>query len=300
MTNLGEIYAIGTALCWVGTAVMFTAAGERIGSMVVNFLRMVMALAMLLVVNQVTRGMAVPLDATAHAWTWLSVSGLIGFTFGDLCLFRAFLLIGPRLGTLLMSFAPPLTAAIGYAFLGERLGPWQLLGMGLTLAGVVWAVLDRSPTPTTDVTPAQRRQGLVLGFCGALGQAVGLVLSKYGMGDFDALAANVIRVNAGMLGFGLLFFIIGWWPRVREGLRNRRALAFTAGGAFAGPFLGVTLSLLSVQNTEAGVAASIMGTTPVLIIPYAVFVGGERVSLGGILGALVAVGGVALLFLAPS
>lgn len=297
--HLGELYSVGTALCWVGTAVLFTKAGERMGSMVVNLLRMVMALAILIVVAGFTRGMPWPTDATEHAWLWLSISGLVGFTFGDLCLFRAFLLLGPRLSTLMMSFAPPLAAIAGWIWLDERLGPWQLVGMATILGGVMWAILDRTPSATSTATRSGRRWGVLLGFCGALGQGVGLVLSKYGMGDYEAIAANQIRVFAGMTGFVVMFTVIGWWPRVRRSLKDGPGMAYTAGGAFAGPFLGVTLSLLAVQHIEAGVAASIMGTTPVLIIPYMVWVGKERVGLGGILGALLAVSGVALLFLAP-
>ena len=300
MEHLGELYSLGTALCWVGTAVLFTKAGQRMGSLVVNLVRLVMAIGMLAVVAWFTRGLAWPADATGHAWLWMSVSGLVGFTFGDLCLFRALLLLGPRLSTLMMSFAPPLAAIAGWLWLDERLGPWQVAGMAATLAGVAWAILDRTPSASAPASSSQRRWGVVLGFCGALGQGVGLVLSKYGMGEYDAVAANQIRVLAGTLGYALLFTVIGWWPKVREGLSDREGLAYTAGGAFAGPFLGVTLSLLAVKHTEAGVAASIMGTTPVLIIPWMVWVGKERVGLGGVLGALVATGGVALLFLAPS
>jgi drug/metabolite transporter (DMT)-like permease len=299
MDRLGELYSLGTALCWVGTAVLFTKAGQRIGSLVVNLVRMVMAIGMLVLLAWVTRGLAWPTDASDHTWLWMSVSGLVGFTFGDLCLFRALLLLGPRLSTLMMSFAPPLAAIAGWLWLGESLGPWQLAGIGLTLAGVAWAILDRTPSASTQASASGRRWGVLLGFGGALGQGVGLVLSKYGMGDFDAVAANQIRVLAGTLGFATIFTVTGWWPRVRRGLSDTRGMAYTAGGAFAGPFLGVTLSLLAVQHTEAGVAASIMGTTPVLIIPWMVWVGKERVGLGGVLGAIVAVFGVALLFLAP-
>jgi len=297
--HLGELYSVGTALCWVGTAVLFTKAGERMGSMVVNLLRLVMALGILVLVAWATRGMPWPTDATEHAWLWLSISGLVGFTFGDLCLFRAFLLLGPRLSTLMMSFAPPLAAVAGWIWLGERLGPLQVAGMLTTLAGVVWAVLDRTPSAAALAPPSAKRWGLLLGFCGALGQGVGLVLSKYGMGDYEVIAANQIRVFAGMVGFLVLFTVFGWWPRVWRSLRDGPGLGYTAGGAFAGPFLGVTLSLMAVQHTEAGVAASIMGTTPVLIIPYMMWVGKERVGLGGVLGAVVAVAGVAMLFLAP-
>lgn len=298
--QLGELYALGTALCWVFTAVLFTRAGERMGSMVVNLIRMWMAVPMLIVIAWITRGLPWPTDATPHAWWWLTLSGLIGFTFGDLCLFRAFLLLGPRLSTLMMAFAPPLAAIAGWLWLGETLGPWQLLGMLATVLGVTWAILDRTPSANkAGISPKERRWGVALGFCGALGQAVGLVLSKLGMGDYDAIAANQIRVLGGAVGFSVLFVGLRRWPRVWAGLRDRVGMAYTAGGAVAGPLLGVTLSLLAVQHTEAGVAASIMGTTPVLIIPWMVLVGGERVGPGGVLGAVIATAGVATLFLAP-
>src|SRR6185295_3377061 len=132
---------------------------------------------------------------------------------------------------------------------------------------------------------------------GALGQAGGLVLSKLGMGSYDAVAATQVRVLAGILGYAVLFVGLRWWPRVGEALRDRRALGLAAIGAFFGPFLGVSLSLFAVRRIEAGVAASIMALTPVLIIPLVVLGRRERVGFGGVAGALVAVSGVALLFL---
>jgi drug/metabolite transporter (DMT)-like permease len=140
--------------------------------------------------------------------------------------------------------------------------------------------------------------GVALGLGGALGQAGGLVLSKLGMGAYDAFAATQIRVTAGGLGYVALFFVLGRWGRVRRALADRRAMAATGVGAFFGPFLGVSLSLLAVQRTATGVAASIMAVTPVLIIPVAVLWGGERVGTGGVIGAVLAVTGVAVLFLA--
>jgi drug/metabolite transporter (DMT)-like permease len=103
-------------------------------------------------------------------------------------------------------------------------------------------------------------------------------------------------VLAGAAGYAVLFTAIGRWPRVVRALADRRAMAHTAIGAFFGPFLGVSLSLLAVQHTLTGVAASIMATTPVLIIPVVVLLGRERVGPGGWLGAALAVAGVALLF----
>jgi drug/metabolite transporter (DMT)-like permease len=294
----GQLAALGTASCWVASSLAFEAAARRVGSLPLNLVRLVMAAVFLGIFGWFSRGLFLPLDASPHAWLWLSVSGLVGFTFGDLCLFRALVLIGPRLAMLLMSLAPLFTVLIGWAVLGETLGGRDLLGMGLIVGGVAWAVLDREPAggPRREVSVVSRR-GIALGVGGALGQAGGLVLSKLGMGGYDPFASTQVRVIAGMAGYVVLMTVLGMWPRVIAALGHRPALGFAAIGSFFGPFLGVSLSLVSVQLIAAGVASSLMATTPILIIPVAVLVRREHVGAGGVLGALLAVAGVVLLFL---
>jgi drug/metabolite transporter (DMT)-like permease len=294
----GQLAALGAAGLWAFTALAIEQAARRIGSLTVNLIRLVFAFGFLSLVGWIARGLPLPVDATRHAWIWLSVSGLVGFVFGDLCLYRAYLVIGPRLSTLMMSLVPLLTTIIGWLALGEMLTGRDLLGMILTVTGIAWAVLDRSKS-WSSASPGTRPplSGLALGFGGALGQAGGLILSKIGIGGYNAFAATQIRVLAGITGYSLMFFLLRWWPNVRTGVRDRRALGFAALGAFCGPFLAVSLSLIAIRSTLSGVAASIMALTPVLIIPLVVLLRRERVGIGGVLGALVAVTGVVLLFL---
>lgn len=296
MGHIGELAALGTACCWTVTALAFESAGRRIGSLAVNIIRLVMALGVLSLVGWLHRGLAFPVDASTHAWVWLSVSGLVGFTVGDLCLFRAFVVLGARRSMLLMALVPLVTALMGWLILGETLASRDWFGMALTLAGVTWVIRERTPAAAGQ-TQGSPLAGVLLGVGGAVGQAVGLVLSDYGMGDFDPFAATQIRVVAGTVGFAVVFSIIGWWPRVVAGLRNPPAMRRTAVGAFFGPFLGVSLSLLAVQHTQTGVASTIMALPPVLILPIVALSGRERVTLRGALGAVVAVAGTALLFL---
>ena len=79
-------------------------------------------------------------------------------------------------------------------------------------------------------------------------------------------------------------------------MRDRRALGHAALGAALGPFLGVSLAMFALQHTSAGIAASLMSTAPIFIIPLAALMEGERPGLRGGLGAVIAVCGVALLF----
>lgn len=292
-TYAGELAGLATAGCWMVSALAFESAGRRVGSLSLNVIRLVMGFALLTLYVAYTRGSALPLDASGFTWGWLTVSGLIGFVIGDYCLFRAFVEIGPRLSSLLMTSTPVWAAIIGLLVLGEHMTMLQLGAMSLVVAGIAWAVSERHPQ---DARPRPSARGVGFALLGSVGQAGGLILSKLGMGEYDPFAATQIRVLAGILGFFVVCTAAGWWPKVFAALRDRGAMIATVVGAVFGPFLGVSLSLISVQRaTNAGVAATLMSVTPVLLIP-AVMIRGEKVGLAGILGTLLAVAGSALFF----
>lgn len=292
----GELAALGTALCWAFTSLWFSAAGRRIGSLPVNLLRMPIALLWLTGWGAFVRGHALPLDADAHAWTWLSISGLLGFALGDLFLFRALVLVGPRLGSLVMASAPVFTTILGALVLDERLAARDAGGMALVLGGIAWAVVARTPPSSVQALDrATLVRGVAFATLGAMGQAAGLVTAKLGMGEYDAFASTQIRVLVGMVAFVVAITVRRSWPAVVRGARDGRAMTMVALGGTFGPFLGVGLSLTAAQLTHTGVAASLMAMQPILVIPLAVWFNHERVGLAAIGGAVVAVGGVVLL-----
>ncbi len=300
-SHFGEIAALLTAVFWTATSMSFEAAGKRIGSLSVNLLRLYLAYMIYSVYLYFTRGMIFPTDASTHAWVWLSVSGIVGFAIGDLLLFQAFVVVGARISMLIMALVPPITALIGWVILGETLTLMNLVGMFLTISGVILVVLKREvpggKSKNNKFKFSYPIAGLLLAFGGAVGQSVGLVLSKYGMGDYDAFAASQIRVLAGLVGFTLIFIFMRKWDRVLKSFSNKKGLMFTAIGSVFGPFLGVSFSLLAIQYTNTGVAATIMSIVPVLIIPPAIIFFKEKVNLKEVIGSALAVGGVGILFL---
>ena len=292
----GELAALGTAFFWTITALSFEAAGKRVGSLSLNLIRLCIGFAFLAVFLVLYRGTPLPFDATSHQWVWLSISGVIGFTLGDFLLFKGFILIGSRVSMLIMALVPPLTALIGWAVMGEKLSPANFLGMALVVGGISSVVVDRSPN-YGQVKLSRPLRGILAAFGGAVGQAVGLVLSKYGMDDYDAFAATQIRIIAGTAGFGVVVSVMGLWRRVGSALRDKTAMGTMSLGSFFGPFLGVSFSLLAVKHTATGIAATIMAIVPVLIIAPSVLLFKEKVTPREIAGAMVAVAGVAVLFL---
>ncbi|MBN2635844.1 MAG: DMT family transporter [Prolixibacteraceae bacterium] len=298
----GEIAGILTAVFWTVTSLAFESAGKKVGSLAVNLIRLVMAFFFIGFYSLIARGFFFPSDATFFQWKWLAFSGIVGFVIGDLLLFQAFVVVGARISMLMMALAPPFTAFISWLILGETLTAGNWLGMTVTLVGIVMVILKREKTEHNGeiirrLKSSYSVQGVLLALGGALGQATGLVLSKKGMGDYDAFSASQIRVLTGIAGFSVLFIFMKRWPRVWTALKHASAMKRITLGAFFGPFLGVSFSLLAVQHTEAGVAATLMAISPVLIIAPAVIWFGEKVNWKEILGAIITVGGVALFFL---
>lgn len=295
---IGEIAALATAACWTVSSLAFSAAGRRMGSLTLNLVRLVIAFFLITGICFVRRGMLLPFDAPLRTWAWLLSSGLVGYVLGDICLFRAFVLIGPRLSMLIMALAPPMAAVLGFFLLDERISQLGVIGMILTTAGVVWVVRERPESNASAAGPAKDEsltRGILLGLGGAVGQAGGIVLSKVGMGKFDPIASGQIRIIAGIFGFSLVFSIIRWWKNVPAAISDKTAMKYASIGAFIGPVCGVSLSLLAVQHTETGIASTIMSTSPVLIIPILILSGQERVSARAGIGAMIAVFGVAML-----
>ncbi len=302
MQYSGEFAALLTAVFWTVTSLAFESAGKKVGSLAVNLIRLVIAFLFLSLYLKITRGMFFPADAGLHQWIWLSLSGLVGFVIGDLFLFQAYVVIGARISQLIMSLTPPITAFIGWIILGEVLTPMNWLGMAVTIACICLVILKRvkhfgSGNIRKKLTTSYSFQGILLAVGGALGQAAGLVLSKKGMGTYDAFASSQIRVLTGITGFTIIALVLHRWPKIFKALKNRPAMRRITLGSIFGPFLGVSFSLLAVQHTRTGIAATIMAIVPLLIIPPAVIIFKEKFNWNEITGAVIAVAGVMLFFL---
>ncbi len=297
----GEIFALLTAFSFMITAMMFESAGRKVGSLPVNIIRLVIGLGMLMIFTWVSRGLVLPTDASMHNWIWLFLSGVIGLAFGDLFLFKAFVDIGSRVSLLIMSLVPPITAVIGFYLMGEILTSINILGMVVTIFGVVLVLVKRDKSIQNNgkkkIKLAHPIRGIIYALFGVIGQAVGFVMSKYGMGDYDAFASTQIRIIGGLFGFLLLFTIYNKWKRTYVALKNKNAMIQISIGSLFGPFLGVSFSLLAVQYVTTGVAATIMSIVPILISAPSIIFFKEKVTFREIVGSLIATAGIAILFL---
>ena len=298
MNIIGELAALSTSVVWAGTSVLFTRATQQVGSIIVNRVRVVLGLVFLMLLNWIFDGYLLPFNAGVDRWMWFSLSGAIGYALGDVFLFQSFYCIGPQRGMLMMSIAPLMSAGLAWVFFGETLTGIQMLGVIVTLGGIAWVIIRRrSDSPNQFCSPVQ---GVLFGLAAAAGQALGYVLSKQGLTDgFSPIAGNSIRMLAAVL---VLWILAGLQGKVKvtiDSMRERpRVLGWLTMAAFTGPVLGATLSLFALQHTEVGIASTLIALPPVFLLPISWFVFKEKFDWGALLGTLVAIGGVALLFLA--
>lgn len=295
--RIGEMAALFAAICWAVSAVAFESAGRKVGSTVVNLIRLVMAFFLIGIFTSIRGYGFFPAEASSFNWFWLLLSGIVGFVIGDFFLFKAFTIIGSRLSMLIMTLVPPIAAFTGWLFLNEKLEWIHLLGMIITMSGIAIVLLFRNENNNAHLQKKIPIRGILFAVGGAAGQALGLILSKHGMGNFDPFMATQIRVVAGITGFLIIILFFNKLNATISALRNPKAMGLTLLGATFGPFLGVSASLFAVQHTATGIASTLMALTPILILIPTWLVFKQRVSWKEFIGALVSVLGVALFFI---
>jgi drug/metabolite transporter (DMT)-like permease len=299
---IGESAAVAASFLWTASSIFFTSAGKRIGWLSINAYRTVIAIALLAVTQIIILGTVMPL-ASLGQWFWMGLSGIVGLGIGDSGLFAAYLTIGPRRSLLLMALAPIFAAVGAYLMLGETIPELAIVGIIITLIGVVMVILEseeRSGEPW--ISSGLRASGVMFGLVAAGGQGVGLVLAKKGIDlipgvTLNPVSATLMRLFLGALFIWVVVLVLGRMPEVLRAARNMAAIRDTAAASLVGPYLGIIFSMVAVTLTETGVAQTLLSLMPVMIIPVVWILYGQRTSWRGIMGAVVAVLGVALIFI---
>jgi drug/metabolite transporter (DMT)-like permease len=295
MPYAGELSALATAVLWTGSAIAFAAATVRVGSVYVNVVRLLIAVVLLFVTIFLFN---IPIQISAVQVIFLSLSGFTGFVFGDTFLFKSYEYNDARIGSLLMSSAPAMTALMAFLFLNETLSYTGILGMTITLAGIALVVLERRE-PSTHHIPISMI-GVFYAFLGAAGQAGGMIFAKraFALGPINGFVATFIRAFAATLVLAPLNYFAGRFTTPRKiFLQDPKAFRFTLLGSILGPYLGVTFSLIAISLTDVAIAATLIALVPIIMLPTVWILFREKLTWRAVVGACVAVAGVGILFL---
>ena len=309
MHYLGEAISLAVAVSWTVTALFAEVGSKRLGSLQMNVIRMILSLVMLGATLWWFTGSPYPLYADGKTWLWLSMSGFVGYLLGDYCLFNSYVWIGSRFGQLFMTLAPPTAALFGWMLLGETLAWNALVGMLVTLTGIGISVLNKGESQKLSLKLPLK--GVLYGIGAGVGQGIGLVLSKVGMNFYEGaipageelvtdlvpFASTFIRAVTGAIGFLCVMGFQRQFHTLATSMRDRKGMNAALWATITGPFIGVSLSLMAVQYTEAGIASTLMALTPVLIIWPAHLFFGQQVTYKEVIGACISVIGVSLFFI---
>ena len=310
MQYFGELISLGVAFSWTITALASEVGSRRLGVLVLNVWRLGLAMLCSALLMWVIIGVPFPLYASGETWMWLMLSGVVGYFFGDWCLFNSYLCFGSRYGQLFMTLAPMFAALSAWVALGQTLSWGALIAMIVTLTGIAVSVLGRGEHHTLSLQLPTK--GILFGIGAALGQGVGLILSKIGLDHYTAevpstllpeivdylpFGANMIRCLAGTVCFLFWLLVSGEHSRLEKSVHERKGMIAMIITVIFGPFLGVGFSLMAVQYTAAGIASTIMALSPILIIVPSYYLFHQKITAKGVIGAIISIVGVSLFFL---
>ncbi len=300
MPFIGEIAAVACSATSSAAITIFTSISGKVGVYRSMLLRFFFAMIVIGIIHYLATGVFLEPYETRARLYYIILSGLIGFAIGDLFLFRSSVLLGPRLGTLIFITYVPMATLIAIPALGEVLKAGAVIGMLVTLAGIVLVVMTRrGDADQNNFVPQKLALGIFLGLMAALCQAVALVLAKVGMQGSATSTVNAlfVRLMAAFAGGLVIGLVSGWTKGFFKDIAEKRVVIWTAVGTFVGPLLSVWLSLIAIRYTYTGIATTLMALTPITIIPIAQITHKEKITPQMIIGTLIAVAGVALLFL---
>lgn len=298
MATSGVAAALIAALGWAVATALFRDAGREIPPLVLNLLKGLIASSLMAGVL-LLRGH--PLQVPGGGLlVVLLLSGVVGIGIGDTAYLKALGGIGVRRVLLLELLAAPVAAIASWMFIAEVLDLLSLMGILLTLSGVSLVIGFRGQTagqlPTKGVPPAM----LMLGLLAALCQGLGAVMARYVLeaSQILPLTAALLRLSAGTVWLlVLLSGRRGWLSSLGRlsGEAWRRLLA----ASLLGTFLGLWLQQLALDRLPAGIAQTLLSTSPLFALVLAA-AAGRKAPFAAWLGTAVALAGIALLALRQS
>ncbi len=290
------IGALGTLIFFAVTPVFARRAAVLLGSLRANFWRLLLAA---LILGIWAHGLGRGTGGVSFGWFFLG--GVVGFGIGGVSMFQSLPRLGSNLSTLIVQCGSAVVAAgLEWQWLGTQLSPMQIGCAALTLIGIIIGLLPRS---MPRVSPAQWTAGLSWALLAAMGQGVGAVISRKAFfiarecNDLiDPGTASYQRALGGLLVAAIVVLIFQKRGPVQQ-TGTGRAWPWVTANTLTGPVFGVACFQWALRSTPAGIVQPIVAAAPLLTIPFAAWLEGSRPRATYYVGAVLAVAGVAGLFI---
>lgn len=294
--GIGETAALAAAALWAVSSLLY--AKTRLTAWGMNLAKMVIATAIVLVQLLIVAAVngTSAFTASPEAWGWLTISGLIGLTIGDTCYFRSLQILGARKCLIVTTTAPVFAALLGWLVLEEVLLMVSVVGIGVTLLGIIAVVSERSRhQESPGLYPGSQKMGVVLGLAASVCQALGALASKIGMADCGPLEGSLLRMLTGSL---LTLVVVCWRKELRtttQAVLRKDVMKSLLPATVCGTWLGIWFSMIAIEETSIGIAQTLMSTSPLFVIPLVRVLYGHTISMRAAVASVVAVSGIVLI-----
>jgi len=235
----------------------------------------------------------VQISAGWEAWGWLTLSGLVGIVVGDTLYFRSLQILGPRRAMVMACLAPFFAALLGVLLLQQMMGYLVIMGVALTMAGVIVVVMDRkAKQEEPGLMPGKMQAGIACGVLSAACQATGGFFSTQGMVDCNPLEASAIRLLAAAVATTL-------WTLCRQKYRQAfrdtvklEHFRYLIPATALGTWLGIWFCQMAYKNDDLAIAQTLLATCPLFAIPVMWILYRHRVTRVAFAGTVVAIFGI--------
>ncbi len=295
MVGIGEVAALTAALLWSISSLFWRHVKLSAGAM--NLSKNVLGLGLMLlhlgVLTAVTHEPA--FKASASSVGLLVLSGLVGVAIGDTLFLRSLQILGPRISLMMATTSPIFSVVLGWIFLREQLLIIVMVGILLTVAGLVIVLTDRAAAKEApNVYPGKVAAGVWCGIAGAFCQSVGGVLSRAGSQDCSGLEAAIYRVTVGMVVLIIFYQYHGKLRSIVASAFRFDMMRLLLPATVLGTWMGIWLCQVAYKNSDVAIAQTLLSTCPLFAVPVIWFWDGQRLSVHGFIGTLIAVSGVAM------
>ncbi len=235
----------------------------------------------------------VEISADWQAWGWLGLSGLIGIVIGDTMYFRSLQILGPRRALVLACLGPFFAAVLGLMFLQQMMGYLVVLGVGLTMSGVLVVVMDRkAKQEEPGLMPGKIQAGIAFGVLAAACQAGGGLFSIKGMASCSPLEAAAIRLFVSAIATSLWILSRQKYRQAFKQAIKIEHLRYVVPATMLGTWLGIWFCQMAYKNNDLAIAQTLLSTCPLFAIPVMWILYRQRINRLAFCGTVVAIFGI--------
>jgi len=290
---MGWLYALLTAVMWAAAVVLLKRSGETIPPLALNVFRVAVS-TVVLVLTILVAGQTLFFRAPMRDYLILFASGVIAIAVSDTLFLMALNRLGAGLMAIVDCLYAPFVVLFAFVLLGERLGPWQWIGMAFVILGVLIAARHEPPN---GVTARQVLVGSLYGLLSMATVALGIVIAKPVLGRAPVLWATTMRQIGALVVMIPAALVVPQRREIFGIFRPASNWKFSVPATLLGSYLALIFWIAGMKYSMAGPAAILNQTSSIYILIFASIFLKEPFTARKVIASVLAVGGIVMVTL---